>query len=983
MKKKLEESKSLEFVLEAASRRENAILNLFRHKETLKSLSCKIIKDLNFEFASIQLIRPEEKTIEAVTGTEWAGQARHYLERSRILRDIQSDIAQTCKTEIIAGWDIDEIFKDKNNEISRFDEWIYNKFNHKDYIRVFTPIFLIQDDKGNVNLSWLDNFIPNVTKHELNPDWFNYKSKERPQKLNGQHTIIELCFPDLDSERNWSFVEVIGTVEAGYQNPKQLKSMTGKESIEINQAVELIKLVAQQASEIYSTLLPSVLKEIADSSRSIVNADSTSVHFLINSNQMPLTHKISDRKIVPIFSEETQETKNTQEQIPFAYRVFSGELGRHFLLQCSPRRNGLGEKAIQEGRYKFIPDPSNSENTLTLEQFNKKAFELGIRSIAAFPLLLDKQQGILYISFQDEHQFTESELHLIDIFAKGAVHAIRHAITYQETQDCSNQLATLHQISQSLIQTPDEKALLEEIAWSTLNILGADIVTIYEYKERNRKFGKPATAGKLKEPERILIRQTKRYVPYKIISKYIDPYYVSDVSSDAIFEDSVFTDREGIKSVAAIPLKIVQNWQEETIGLMLINYRRPHEFYSEEKKLIETLASSAAIAIENQRWLSTLREIDREIISTLDKDKLLKLIVRKAQDITRADIADIRLLEPISQELVMIVWLPEDPDDKSIRIKLGQGITGWVANTKKAYLTNDTQEDSHYESIYRNSGSELCVPLLAQKGLLGVLNVESKRTEAFTQRHIQQLQDLADCAVIAIKNAENQHHLSTIKTLYTLEKWATNFVHRVINNDVGAIRVWAKDILEEEKEEGTEKINQILNTAEKIVKEAKDEFFRLSEPEEKEPISLAQILQEIIDTMNLPPKVQQNNDLPSNLPQVLGNRQRLIDVFENLIQNALAAMPEGGKLSIGGEQRGSWVKIWIHDTGSGIAKRYIKRIFKPGFHKRRSEGIGMGFGLWWAKVYIEEYLEGSLTVESEFKKWSKFTVALPIYVNKP
>ena len=974
MEEKLEESESLQLVLEAASRRENAILNLFRHKETLKNFCEKIKKDLDFEFVSIQLIRPEEKTIEAAFGVDWAGQAKHYLEKSSILRDIQADIAQTCKTEIIAGWDIDERFKDKNHEISRFDEWRYKKFNHKDYIRVFTPIFLIEDDKGSLNLSWLDNFIPNVTKHELHQDWFNYKPKERSEKLNGQHTILELCFPDLDSERNWSFVEVIGTVEAGYKNPEQLKLMTGKESIEINQAIDLIKLVAQQARKIYSTLLPSVLKEIADSSRSLVKADSTSLHFLINSNQMPLTHKISACKIVPIFSEETQEE---QDRIPFAYRVFSGKLGRHFLIQCAPRRNGLGEKAIQERKYKFVPNPSKDEKSQTLKKFNPKAFELGIRAIAAFPLLLEHKQGVLYISFQDEHQFTESELHLIDIFAKGAVHAIRHAITYQETQDCSNQITILHQVAQSLVQTPDGKALLEEIAWSTLNMLGADIVTIYEYKEQNRKFGKPATAGKLKEPGRILLRQTKNYVPYKIISRYSNPYYVSDVSCDDIFQKSVFTDREEIKSVAAIPLKIGQKSQEETIGIMLINYRRTHNFSSDEQKLIETLASSAAIAIENQRWLSVLREIDREIISTLDKNQLLKLIVRKAQEITRADAVDIRLLEPINQELVMIAWLPEDTRDKSIRTKLGEGITGWVAKTKEAYITNNTQEDSHYKSFYRKSDSELCVPLLDKKGLLGVLNVESKRTRAFTQRHEQQLQALADQAVIAIKNAENQQHLSTIKTTSTLEKWAVNFVHRAINNDVAAIRVWAKDILEEGEQKNKEKINKILNTAERIVEEANHVCIWI-EPGKKVPVSLAQIVQEIIDKTNLPPQVDLDYDLPPDLPQILGNQQQLIDVFDNLIQNALAAMPEGGTLSIGVEEIGSWVKIWVHDTGVGITKKNLKKIFKPGFRRQPSK-TGMGFGLWWAKAYIEEYLEGYLTVESEFKKWSKFSVTLPTY----
>jgi hypothetical protein len=75
---------------------------------------------MGFEFATVQLIHPEESTIETLYGTgvakEWLGRFKHYIEPDPTLRDIQADIVQTKRTEIIAGRD------------KRFDSWIYKRY---------------------------------------------------------------------------------------------------------------------------------------------------------------------------------------------------------------------------------------------------------------------------------------------------------------------------------------------------------------------------------------------------------------------------------------------------------------------------------------------------------------------------------------------------------------------------------------------------------------------------------------------------------------------------------------------------------------------------------------------------------------------------------------------------------------------------------------------------------------------------------------
>ena len=111
---------------------EKATLQLFKQEEVFANIVQQCI-GLGYDFASIQLIRSEEQIIEAVKGTDWAGKARHYLEPDPSLRDIQADICQTCRTEVIAGWD----------KRGRFDKWVYDDNNHQDLIRIYqtAPVY--------------------------------------------------------------------------------------------------------------------------------------------------------------------------------------------------------------------------------------------------------------------------------------------------------------------------------------------------------------------------------------------------------------------------------------------------------------------------------------------------------------------------------------------------------------------------------------------------------------------------------------------------------------------------------------------------------------------------------------------------------------------------------------------------------------------------------------------------------------------------
>jgi signal transduction histidine kinase len=120
-------------------------------------------------------------------------------------------------------------------------------------------------------------------------------------------------------------------------------------------------------------------------------------------------------------------------------------------------------------------------------------------------------------------------------------------------------------------------------------------------------------------------------------------------------------------------------------------------------------------------------------------------------------------------------------------------------------------------------------------------------------------------------------------------------------------------------------------------------------------------------------------DLPSELPAVQGDAEKIDLVLSNLLSNAIKFTPENGLIEISAEDRDTVVQVTVSDNGIGIAPEHHERIFER-FYQARAEHIaghgGMGIGLTIVK-YLVELQEGQVWVESEVGKGSKFFFTLP------
>jgi two-component system phosphate regulon sensor histidine kinase PhoR len=148
------------------------------------------------------------------------------------------------------------------------------------------------------------------------------------------------------------------------------------------------------------------------------------------------------------------------------------------------------------------------------------------------------------------------------------------------------------------------------------------------------------------------------------------------------------------------------------------------------------------------------------------------------------------------------------------------------------------------------------------------------------------------------------------------------------------------------------------------------------------------VLKEVVDLMH--PIANQNSivleaEVPDILPPILVDREELIRVFNNLVSNAIKYNKRDGRVRITAQRDGPYVKISVADTGIGISRQGLSRLFSEFFREKTDETkdiTGTGLGLSIVKKIVDFY-HGRVEVESEPGRGSTFTVWLPFERQSP
>jgi sigma-B regulation protein RsbU (phosphoserine phosphatase) len=161
---------------------------------------------------------------------------------------------------------------------------------------------------------------------------------------------------------------------------------------------------------------------------------------------------------------------------------------------------------------------------------------------------------------------------------------------------------------------------------------------------------------------------------------------------------------------------------------------------------------------EQASTLALLYEVSREITSILDREELLRRVAQHVKKLVNYHVFSVMLWNEKTQFLESVFTMRYgDSIPVRTRVSLDQGLTGAAATTRRSVRVADTVSDARFLACEVETGvavrSELVVPLLIQDRLIGVLDLESAETHAFTAEHERMLATLASYVAIALENA--------------------------------------------------------------------------------------------------------------------------------------------------------------------------------------------------------------------------------------
>lgn len=232
-----------------------------------------------------------------------------------------------------------------------------------------------------------------------------------------------------------------------------------------------------------------------------------------------------------------------------------------------------------------------------------------------------------------------------------------------------------------------------------------------------------------------------------------------------------------------------------------------------------------------------------------------------------------------------------------------------------------------------------------------------------------------------VRRQEQLIHAHKLKAVGTLTAGVAHELNNPLNNIIltsSALKEEYQDIPDEERDD---MINDLLNEADraqKIVRKLLD-FAREGKLEAKS-LDAEKLINQTLELASNQIKlagVKVRGEIQPDLPRIYGDGQQLIQVFLNIILNAVAAMPDGGELTITiqNTKDREYVAIRFTDTGPGIPEHKQAEIFDP-FYTTRPAGKGTGLGLSVSLGIIQKH-GGEIKVASQVNKGTTFTVLLP------
>lgn len=616
----------------------------------------------------------------------------------------------------------------------------------------------------------------------------------------------------------------------------------------------------------------------------------------------------------------------------------------------------------------------------------------------------DRIIGVLDVQSTRLDAFSESEERLLTTLAGQLSAVIDNARLFGETQQRVRDLTALTQASMALNEAEDLDTVLDVVLEQALSLLGSQegSIILIDPPERNtlRIVAEKGLGHEIVEAfnlrpvyahEGTYKRALEGGCMVEVEDTLSDPDFLHDVGSRAqqVTNVPLLTDRGAIGLIAAggVPT-------DDTT-----------------RRLLTALADMAAVAIEKERLhketadrlaeVSTLYTLSTQITSSLELTPVLESIVTILRLTLDCRACSIFLIDPTEDYLTLQAGAGVDQRWHGVaRLQIGEGVSGQAIEQRRSIYVPDTQVESDFIFFDPNIRSLLVVPLLARDKVIGTLSIDDIKPNAF-DREVRLLTIAAAQAAAAIESAQLHESLqrsyteleNAYKDLQHLDKMKSEFVQNIshelrtpltfikgyvellLDGDMGELddeQLMALEIVMDKAGSLSRLVDDIISLQQAERARRTYDAFSLADVGHAAVISAQASAAEVGITLH--------DEISDGLPLVSGDKQRLSQVFDNLLQNALKFSNPGDSVTVRMMEQGAFIHTEVEDTGIGIPADQLSRIFDrfyqvDGTTTRRFGGTGLGLAI--VKQIVENH-GGEVGVESTPGKGSRFYFCIPI-----
>lgn len=472
-----------------------------------------------------------------------------------------------------------------------------------------------------------------------------------------------------------------------------------------------------------------------------------------------------------------------------------------------------------------------------------------------------------------------------------------------------------------------------------------------------------------------------------------EPVVTTNAQTDPRYAGQASIVAHALRSIMASPLRARGN----IIGVVYVDNRiRTGIFSEQDLEVLDAFAAQAAVAIDNARLygekdqaladrveeLTMLQWIDRQLNETLDMAHAMRVTLEWSAHLCDAHSGHLGLYDP-ETGVVRLVARWGEPDEFSDMPELSilHPLIGQVFETEEAALQMTPPGAASPRTV-------LCVPIRRENTVIGVVTLVAMRADAFNEDAQALVSRLADRAAIAI---ENGRLYDAVQAANRAKSEFVSLVAHELKVPMTSIRGYA-DLLavsgsvNDQQRSFVETIKNNVHRMTVLVSDLSD----ISRIESGQlHVQLGEV--DLVECVAAAKEgvMQQINarghtfveEVAADLPLVLGDRSRVVQVLVNMLSNAYKYTPEGGTVALRGWQADDGVSVSVTDTGVGMTPEQVAKLGTKFWradneHVTRQPGTGLGLAI---TQNLLALMRGTLSVESVPGEGSTFTMWLPLY----